>query len=422
MTAKDIEIMAPVGSYESLHAAIQGGANSVYFGIGNLNMRSRSSQNFTLDDLVEISKICKENSIRTYITLNTVIYDDELEQMKEIVDAAKANNITALIASDMSVINYARSAGMEIHMSTQTNITNIEAVKYYARFADVMVTARELKLEQVKAITTAIKKQNITGPSGELVQIEVFAHGALCMAVSGKCYLSLDNLDSSANRGACLQQCRRKYLVKEKESGIELEIDNEYIMSPKDLNTVSFLDKILDAGVRVLKLEGRGRSPEYVKTVASVYREAVDAWFEGNYTQAQIDEWNNRLGTVYNRGFWDGYYLGRKTGEWTEEYGNQATVRKMYIGKVTNYFGKIGVAEIKIETHDITVGEEIKIIGPTTGVYEDVIREIRLDLDPTQKVVKGDVCSIPVKELVRRGDKLYKMVSAERNVPNLVQR
>lgn len=422
MTAKDIEIMAPVGSYESLYAAIQGGANSVYFGIGNLNMRSKSSQNFTLDDLVEISKICKENSIRTYITLNTVIYDDELEQMKEIVDAAKANHITAIIASDMSVINYARSVGMEIHMSTQTNITNIEAVKYYSQFADVMVTARELKLEQVKSITSAIKKQNITGPSGELVQIEVFAHGALCMAVSGKCYLSLDNLDSSANRGACLQQCRRKYLVKEKESGIELEIDNEYIMSPKDLNTVSFLDKILDAGVRVLKLEGRGRSPEYVKTVASVYREAVDAWFEGNYTQAQIDEWNNRLGTVYNRGFWDGYYLGRKTGEWTEEYGNQATVRKMYIGKVTNYFGKIAVAEIKIETHDLSVNEEIKIIGPTTGVYEDVVREIRLDLDPVQKVVKGDVCSIPVKELVRRGDKLYKIVSAERNVPNLVQR
>lgn len=422
MTAKDIEIMAPVGSYESLYAAIQGGANSVYFGIGNLNMRSKSSQNFTLDDLVEISKICKENSIRTYITLNTVIYDDELEQMKEIVDAAKANHITAIIASDMSVINYARSVGMEIHMSTQTNITNIEAVKYYSQFADVMVTARELKLEQVKSITSAIKKQNITGPSGELVQIEVFAHGALCMAVSGKCYLSLDNLDSSANRGACLQQCRRKYLVKEKESGVELEIDNEYIMSPKDLNTVSFLDKILDAGVRVLKLEGRGRSPEYVKTVASVYREAVDAWFEGNYTQAQIDEWNNRLGTVYNRGFWDGYYLGRKTGEWTEEYGNQATVRKMYIGKVTNYFGKIAVAEIKIETHDLSVNEEIKIIGPTTGVYEDVVREIRLDLDPVQKVVKGDVCSIPVKELVRRGDKLYKIVSAERNVPNLVQR
>jgi len=421
MTAKDIEIMAPVGSYESLRAALQGGADSVYFGIGNLNMRSKSSQNFTLDDLVEISKICKEKSIRTYITLNTVIYDDELEQMKEIVNAAKANHISAIIASDMAVINYARSVEMEIHMSTQTNITNIEAVKYYSQFADVMVTARELKLEQVKAITTAIKKQNITGPSGELVQIEVFAHGALCMAVSGKCYLSLDNLDSSANRGACLQQCRRKYLVKEKESGIELEIDNEYIMSPKDLNTVSFLDKILEAGVRVLKLEGRGRSPEYVKTVASVYREAVDAWFDGNYTQFQIDEWNRRLGTVYNRGFWDGYYLGRKTGEWTEEYGNQATARKLYIGKVTNYFGKIGVAEIKIETHNLSVNDEIKITGPTTGVYEDVVREIRLELDPVQKVVKGNVCSIPVKDLVRRGDKLYKMVSANRNVPNLIQ-
>lgn len=421
MTAKDIEIMAPVGSYESLMAALQGGADSVYFGIGNLNMRSKSSQNFTLDDLVEITKICKENSIRSYITLNTVIYDHELDQMKQIVDAAKENGITAIIASDMSVINYASSVGMEIHMSTQTNITNIVAVKYYAQFADVMVTARELKLEQVKAITASIKEQNISGPSGELVQIEVFAHGALCMAVSGKCYLSLDNLDSSANRGACLQQCRRKYIVKEKESDIELEIDNEYIMSPKDLNTVSFLDKILDAGVRVLKLEGRGRSPEYVKTVASVYRQAVNAWFEGNYTQDQIDNWNNRLGTVYNRGFWDGYYLGRKTGEWTEEYGNQATQRKIYIGKVTNYFGKIGVAEIKIETHDLAFDEEIKIIGPTTGVYEDKIQEIRLDLEPVQKVVKGDVCSIPVKELVRRGDKLYKVVVANKAIPNLVQ-
>jgi len=421
MTAKDIEIMAPVGSYESLRAAIQGGANSVYFGIGNLNMRSKSSQNFTLDDLVEISNICRKNSIRTYITLNTVIYDNELDQMKQIIDAAKTNRITAIIASDMAVINYTRSVDMEVHMSTQTNITNIEAVKYYAQFADVMVTARELQLEQVKAITSSIRKQNITGPSGKLVQIEVFAHGALCMAVSGKCYLSLDNLNSSANRGACLQQCRRTYIVKEKESDIELEIDNEYIMSPKDLNTVSFLDKILDAGVRVLKLEGRGRSPEYVKTVTSVYREAVNAWFDGKYDQEQIDIWNNRLGTVYNRGFWDGYYLGRKTGEWTEEYGNQATQRKMYIGKVTNYFSKIGVAELKIETHDLAVNEEIKIIGPTTGVYEDTIREIRLELDPVKKVVKGDICSIPVKELVRRGDKVYKIVIADKKVPDLVQ-
>ena len=421
MTAKDIEIMAPVGSYASLMAAIQGGANSVYFGIENLNMRSKSSQNFTIDDLVEISRICKENNIRTYITLNTVIYDHELEKMRSIVDAAKSNGITAIIASDMSVINYAASADMEIHMSTQTNITNIEAVKYYSQFADVMVTARELQLEQVKSITTSIKEQNITGPSGDQVQIEVFAHGALCMAVSGKCYLSLDNLNSSANRGACLQQCRRKYVVTDKDTGIELEVDNEYIMSPKDLNTVSFLDKILDAGVRVLKLEGRGRSPEYVKAVASVYREAVNAWFDGGYNQEQIDKWNERLAKVYNRGFWDGYYLGRKTGEWTEEYGNQATERKMYIGKVTNYFSKIKVAEIKIETNSLAIEDQIKIIGSTTGVYEDVISEIRLDMNTVKEAVKGDICSIPVKELVRRGDKLYKIVFADKDIPNLVQ-
>lgn len=421
MTAKDIEIMAPVGSYSSLMAAIQGGADSVYFGIENLNMRSKSSQNFTIDDLKEITRICREHYTRTYITLNTVIYDHELDKMRSIVDAAKANNITAIIASDMSVINYAASVGMEVHMSTQTNITNLDAIKYYARFADVMVTARELTLEQVKSITTAIREQNITGPSGELVQIEVFAHGALCMAVSGKCYLSLDNLNSSANRGACLQQCRRKYIVKEKESDIELEIDNEYIMSPKDLNTVSFLDKILDAGVRVLKLEGRGRSPEYVKTVASVYREAVNAWFDGQYNQDQIAKWNERLAKVYNRGFWDGYYLGRKTGEWTEDYGNQATVRKMYVGKVTNYYTNIGVAEIKIETNSLALNDEIKIIGPTTGVYEDMVSEIRVDLKMVDEAVKGDICSVRVTELVRRGDKLYKIVPADRNVPNLVQ-
>ena len=421
MTARDIEIMAPVGSYASLMAAIQGGADAVYFGIENLNMRSKSSQNFTIKDLKEISRICSEHKIRTYITLNTVIYDHEMDKMKSIVDAAKENNITAIIASDMSVINYASTAGMEIHMSTQANITNIEAVKYYAQFADVMVTARELSLDQVKSITAAISDQKITGPSGELVQIEVFAHGALCMAVSGKCYLSLDNLSSSANRGACLQQCRRKYIVKEKESDIELEIDNEYIMSPKDLNTVSFLDKILDAGVRVLKLEGRGRSPEYVKTVASVYREAVDAWFNGEYNEANVAKWNERLTNVYNRGFWDGYYLGRKTGEWTEDYGNQATVRKIYVGKVTNYYTNIQVAEIRIETNDLALEDEIKIIGPTTGVYEDVVSEIRVDLQKVKEAVKGDVCSIPVKELVRRGDKLYKVVPADRNVPNLVQ-
>ena len=407
---KDVEIMAPVGSYESLMAAIQGGANSVYFGIGNLNMRSKSSKNFTLDDLVKISNICKEHNIRTYITLNTVIYDSELSTMRKIVDAAKQNDITAIIASDQSVIQYAFSVGMEIHMSTQTNITNIEAVKYYSQFAEVMVTARELEIKQVKAITTAIREQNICGPSGELIQIEIFAHGALCMAVSGKCYLSLDNLNSSANRGACLQQCRRKYTVTDKETGEQLEIDNEYIMSPKDLNTVALLDYLLDAGVRVLKLEGRGRSPEYVKTIASVYREAVDAWFAGEYNQDNIDSWNERLSTVYNRGFWDGYYMGSKFGEWTEDYGNQATQRKMYIGKITNYFNKIGVAEIKIESHDLVVGDEIKIIGETTGVYEAIVDEVRLDLDPVDKVIKGELCSIKVSDIVRRGDKLYKVV------------
>lgn len=410
MTAKDIEIMAPVGSYESLMAAIKGGANSVYFGIGNLNMRSKSSKNFNLDDLVKISDICKNNNIRTYITLNTVIYDNEIIAMHEIVNAAKLNNITAIIASDQAVIQYAHSQGVEIHMSTQTNITNIEAVKYYSQFADVMVTARELEIKQVKAITTAIANENICGPSGNLVQIEVFAHGALCMAVSGKCYLSLDNLNSSANRGACLQQCRRKYTVTDKETGQQLDIDNEYIMSPKDLNTVALLDHLLDAGVRVLKLEGRGRSPEYVKTIASVYRDAVDAWFDGKYTKENIDKWNNRLSKVYNRGFWEGYYMGSKNGEWTEDYGNQATEKKVYIGKVTNYFGKIGVAEIKIESHDLKKGEEIKIIGETTGVYEDTIEEIRLDLEPVLEVKKGDLCSVATKEIVRRGDKLYKVV------------
>ncbi len=412
ITAKDIEIMAPVGSYESLTAAIQGGANSVYFGIENLNMRSRSSKNFTLDDLVTISNICKENGVRSYITLNTEIYDHELPLMRKIVDAAKQNGITAIIASDQAVIQYAFSKGVEIHMSTQTNITNIEAVKFYSQYADVMVTARELSLEQVKAITTAIKEQDIRGPKGELVQIEIFAHGALCMAVSGKCYLSLDNLNSSANRGACLQPCRRKYTVKDTESDLELVVDGKYIMSPKDLNTVSFLDKILDAGVRVLKLEGRGRSADYVKTVVQVYRKAVNAWFKNRYNKENIDKWNTELNKIYNRGYWDGYYLGRKLGEWTDAYGNQATERKIYVGKITNYFSKIGVAEIKVEAQDLYLNENIKIIGPTTGVYEDRVRELRLELDPVKKAGKGSVCSIPVKNTVRRGDKLYKVVVA----------
>ncbi len=413
MKANNVEIMAPVGSYESLMAAIQGGADSIYFGVGQLNMRSKSSNNFSIDDLVQISNICKENQIRSYLTMNVVVYDDELDQMKEIIDAAKANNISAVIASDQSVIQYAKEVGVEIHMSTQTNITNLGAIKYYSMFADVMVTARELSLKQVKSITQAIKEQQIKGPSGNLIEIEIFVHGALCMAVSGKCYLSLDNLNSSANRGACLQTCRRPYEVKDKDGGLELEVDNEYIMSPKDLNTIGFLDKILKAGVSILKIEGRGRSPEYVKTVVECYREAVNAYFNDDYTDENIAKWNQRLGSVYNRGFWDGYYLGKKLGEWTKRYGSQSTHRKMYVGKITNYYSKLGVAEIKIETNDLSVGEEIKIIGPTTGVYEDKVSGIRVDLLETKQSIKGEFCSIPVKSLVRRGDKLYKIVEQE---------
>jgi putative protease len=412
MTASDIEIMAPVGSYESLMAAIQGKANSVYFGIGHLNMRSKSSKNFTLDDLKTITNICHESKIRSYITLNTVIFDNEIPEMQTIVNAAREHGITAVIASDHAVIQYANRVGLEVHMSTQTNITNIEAVKYWSQYADVMVTARELNLNQVAAITKAIEEYQIKGPSGKLVQIEVFAHGALCMAVSGKCYLSLDNLNASANRGACLQQCRRPYHVSD-DDGIELVVDNEYIMSPKDLKTLDFLDKILKAGVRVLKIEGRGRSADYVKTVSQVYRQAVDAWFEGSLTKEKLETLNLELGTVYNRGFWDGYYLGRKMGEWTGQYGSLATKQKIYVGLVTNFFNNLKVAEIKMETHDLKIGDEIKIIGPTTGVYEDVLKEVRVDLQNVTQTIKGELCSIPVKDLVRRGDKVYKIVASE---------
>lgn len=409
-TAKDIEMMAPVGSYESLMAAIQGGANSVYFGVGKLNMRSKSSKNFTIEDLKKISIICKDNNIRSYITLNTVIYDQEIDEMKAIIDAAKANGITAIIAADQSVIHYAFSQKMEIHMSTQANITNIEAVKFYSMFADVMVTARELNLNQVKAITDAIEKEQIKGPSGNLIQIEVFAHGALCMAVSGKCYLSLDLMNSSANRGACLQPCRRGYDVKDRDSGFELHVDNEYIMSPKDLKTLDFLDKILFAGVRVLKIEGRGRSPEYVKKVTRVYRDAANAFFNGDFNQDNIQKWNIELESVYNRGFWDGYYLGRTIGEWADRYGSQATRKKVYLGKITNYFTNLNVAELQIDTNELSVDDEINIVGPTTGVYEDVIQEIRFDLNPIKKAVKGQAVSFKTKELVRRGDLVYKLI------------
>jgi len=413
ITAKNIEIMSPVGSYESLMAAIQGGADAVYFGIENLNMRANSSKNFTINDLQKISAICQKHNIRTYITLNTIIFDDELKLMKQIVDAAKENNISALIASDVSVMKYAKSKGVEIHISTQCNITNFEAVKFYSQFADVIVTARELELKQVKAIIDSIKKEEIKGPSGKLIQIEIFAHGALCMAVSGKCYLSLDNENSSANRGACLQICRRPYKVTDKDGGIELEIDNEYIMSPKDLCTIGFLDKILSTGVRVLKIEGRGRSPEYVKTVTECYREATNSYFDKTYSAEKIKEWMKKLNSVYNRGFWEGYYLGEKMGEWTKKYGSQATKKKLYVGKITNYFTNLKVAEVKIETNNLSIYDEVIILGPTTGVYEATISEIRVNLKNVKKTIKGEICSIPLEELVRRNDKLYKLIDSE---------
>ena len=404
--------MAPVGSYEALAAAIQAGAGSVYFGIGKLNMRSKSTKNFTLDDLHTISETCHAHGVKSYVTVNTVVFDEEMDEMRALLDAIKANNISAIIASDQSVIQYARKIGVEVHMSTQCNITNMEAVKYYSQFADVMVTARELNINQVKHITEEIERQHITGPKGELVRIEVFCHGALCMAVSGKCYLSLDNFGTSANRGACVQPCRRGYEVTDRDKEITLAIENEYIMSPKDLCTLPFLDKVLAAGVKVLKIEGRGRSPEYTKVTVGVYREAVDAINAGTFTEEKVNAWTERLRSVYNRDFWDGYYLGRKMGEWTKKYGSQATKTKHFIGSITNFFAKINVAEIRMETHELNVGDEIMIIGPTTGVYEDTIKEIRVNLLPVNQTVKGELCSIPAHDIVRRGDKVYKIVEA----------
>ena len=408
---EDIEIMAPVGSYESLMAAIQGGANSVYFGIEQLNMRAKSSNNFTTEDLKKIVAIAQENKIKTYLTLNTILYDHDVNLMKQIVDTAKESGVSAVIAADQAAINYASSIGLEVHISTQVNISNAESVKFYSHFADVMVTARELSLKQVKEITDTIKKEQIKGPSGELVAIEIFAHGALCMAVSGKCYLSLHEQNSSANRGACLQTCRKSYIVTEKESGYELEIDNEYIMSPKDLCTIGFVDKIVDAGVKVLKIEGRARPAEYVKIVSECYDEAIKACIDGTYNQEKIKGWENCLATVFNRGFWDGYYLGRKMGEWNKEYGSKATKTKVYIGKGTNYFKNIKVAEFLLQADNLKVGDEILITGPTTGVIQTEVKEIRVDLKSTDEAKKGQTISVPVDVKVRPSDKLYKMVS-----------
>ncbi|MBN2166633.1 MAG: U32 family peptidase [Marinilabiliaceae bacterium] len=405
--------MAPVGSYESLMAAIQGGANSVYFGVEQLNMRSRSSANFTISDLHEIVRIATKNHIKTYLTVNIVLYDDDLEVMKRIIDAAKEAKLTAIIASDQAAINYANSIGVEVHISTQVNISNIETVKFYSKFADVVVLARELNMNQVTAIYKAINEEQIKGPKGELIQIEMFIHGALCMAISGKCYLSLHQYNYSANRGGCLQGCRRSYIVTDKDTGNELEIDNEYIMSPKDLKTIHFLDQVLEAGVRVLKIEGRARSAEYVKTVVECYNEAVDAVINNNFTHEKIENWDKRLSSVFNRGFWDGYYLGQKIGEWSREYGSKATKKKVYIGKGTNYFPKIKVAEFLVESHSLSVGDEILITGPTTGVIQMTVPEIRVDLKPVDLTTKGEKFSMPVDEIIRRSDKLYKLVDAK---------
>ena len=406
-----VEIMSPAGSYESLMAAIQAGAGSVYFGVGVLNMRSRSAANFTLEDLQQITDICHEHHVKSYLTVNTIVYNDEIEKAHELLDVAKRCQVTAIIASDMAVIQYARKIGLEIHLSTQCNVTNVEAVRYYAQFADVIVLGRECTLKQVANICQAIKDQNITGPKGELVKIEIFVHGALCMAVSGRCYLSLDNYNFSSNRGACNQPCRRAYKIIDEENEIELQVDNPYILSPKDLCTIGFLDKIIKAGVSVLKIEGRGRSPEYVKVVTECYHEALHAIEEGSFTKEKTEEWTSRMRDVYNRGFWGGYYLGRTMGEWSKRYGAQATRYKQRVGKITNYFSKLSVAEVCIEEGDLSVGDDILIIGTTTGVYEDNLSEIRLDLKPVEKVEKGALCSIPVKELVRRGDQIFKWVS-----------
>jgi len=410
LNRSDIELMAPAGSYESLQAAIQGGANAVYFGIEQLNMRARSSANFTKKDLPDIVRIARENKLKVYLTINTVIYNHELLQMREIVDLAKEHGVTAIIVSDQAVLDYARKTGVEVHLSTQLNISNIDSLRFYANFADVVVLARELDLDQVSEISKAIELEDMRGPSGELIKIEMFIHGALCMAISGKCYLSLHEHNHSANRGDCFQVCRRSYTVTDKERGNELDIEQEYIMSPKDLSTIHFLNKVLDAGVTVLKIEGRARSPEYVKTVTSCYNEAIHAYLENDFTKSKIEEWKARLSSVFNRGFWDGYYLGQRLGEWSEVYGSEATTTKEYIGKGSNYFDKIGVAEFLIEAADLSVGDDILIIGPTTGVVELKVEEIRVNLKNVEKTTKGEICSIPVAQIIRRSDKLYKVI------------
>lgn len=407
LSRKDFEIMAPVGSYESLSAAISAGADAVYFGIGGLNMRSRSSANFTTEDMRGIVARCEEAGVKTYLTVNTVVYDDDIPLMHSIIDTAKEAGVTAIIASDMAAILYAASVGQDVHISTQVNISNTEAVRFYSQWADVMVLARELSLPQVKKIHETILAEGITGPGGKPVRLEMFCHGALCMAVSGKCYMSLHEMNSSANRGACGQICRRSYTLRDSETGEELTVDNKFIMSPKDLKTIHFLDRMVDAGVRVFKIEGRARGPEYVREAVESYSEALQALCDGTYTPERVAEWDSRLGKIFNRGFWDGYYLGQRLGEWSSKYGSSATRTKVYAAKAIRHFPKIGVGEFQMEAGELRVGDEVVITGPTTGALIFKVEELRLDLKPVESVRKGDRFSLPVPEKVRPSDRLY---------------
>ena len=407
---QDFEIMAPVGSRDSLSAAIKAGAGSVYFGIGKLNMRSHSANHFTIDDLREIAETCNQANIKTYLTVNTIIYGEDLETMREICDAAHDAGISAVIASDVAVMTYCRRIGLEVHLSTQLNISNIEALRFYAQFADVVVLARELNMDQVKEIHRQIIEQDIRGPRGELVRIEMFCHGALCMAVSGKCYMSLHDANRSANRGECIQICRRSYILTDAETGNEIEVDNKYLMSPKDLKTVRFIDRLMESGVRVFKIEGRARGPEYVYTVVSCYREAIQSVLDGTFTEEKKDEWDKRLASVFNRGFWDGYYQGQLLGEWNKNYGSNATDKKVLVGKVIRYFSRIGVAEVAVEATTFSVGDRLLITGPTTGALWLNAEEIRYDLKPVETALQKQRVSIPVPEKVRPNDKLFKLI------------
>ena len=406
----DFEIMAPVGSRESLAAAIQAGANSIYFGIGQLNMRSHSANPFTIDDLREIAQTCQEHAIKTYLTVNTIIYGEDIATMHTIVDAAHEAGITAVIASDVAVMTYCRSVGQEVHLSTQLNISNIEALRFYAQFADVVVLARELNMDQVAEIHRQIIEQQIKGPGGQLVRIEMFCHGALCMAISGKCYMSLADAGRSANRGECIQICRRSYILTDAETGNQIEVDNKYLMSPKDLKTVRFIDRLMHSGVRVFKIEGRARGPEYVYQVVRCYKEAIQSVIDGTFTEEKKDQWDERLATVFNRGFWDGYYQGQKMGEWNSNYGSNATVRKQLVGKVMKFYSRLSVAEVAVEAAEISVGDQLLITGPTTGVMYIDATEIRYELQPVQTARQGWRVSIPVSGKVRPNDKLFKLI------------